>query len=135
MLALVGEKDVFNRGTEIVNPEQLLKQTAIAPAPPYYYDFDKGERVRGTWRVTLVMPATYFGTVEVDALSEGEAAEVALNSDWHEIDWDESASGDHHGIEVLEVEPENPPEGGVLMEPALSNASIDSLFEPSESSD
>ena len=76
------------------------------------------------------MPATYLGTVTVEADSESDAARLALEADWCEFDWDCSDSGDRHSIEVLDVQCEEPPEGAVFMDPSRSKATIEPLFEP-----
>ena len=96
----------------------------------YYIDPNTQDRLQVTYRVHLVMPAVHDGFVDVEATSENEAAQLALKKHHLEIEWyyDE---GDDHAIEVLDVECEEPPENGILIEQGhySGNASISSLFE------
>src|SRR5215469_12895008 len=96
----------------------------------FYIDPNTQDRIPAIYRVHLVMPAFHDGFVDVEATSEQEAADVALKMDYSEIDW-EHDGGDECAIEVVEVECEEPPENGILIEQEWyrSNANISSLFE------
>jgi len=94
----------------------------------FYWDPDKGERVRVTYRVYLTAPAWCEGVIEVEATSEEDAVRMALDEDHYcEIDWDHDY--DTGEAEVVDVECEEPPEGAILFgaEPNTS-VSLDALF-------
>lgn len=95
----------------------------------FYIDPDTQDRLQVTFRVHLVMPAVHDGFVDVEATSEVEAAQLAIEKHFEEIEWDYDG-GDKHAVEVLDVECEEPPEDGVLVEQGYyrGNASIASLF-------
>ncbi|MGD1095121.1 MAG: hypothetical protein ABSB35_24405 [Bryobacteraceae bacterium] len=95
----------------------------------YYYDPTTGERVTATYRVQLTMPANHDGYLEVEAHSEEEAARLALDKSWLDIEWECNDIGDRHGIEVCYVECDDPPEGALLSRPGSSEADISVLFE------
>ena len=95
----------------------------------YYYDPATGERVAVEYLVTLVAPANYFGQVEVRAISQQEAARLALDR-LGEAEWECTRLKlikEH--IEVLEIECEDPPEGALLCRPNSSEADISALIE------
>ena len=97
----------------------------------YYMNPDTQDRIRVTWQVHLSMPATYDGFIEIEADSAEDAARLALEQRWTDVDWDYSDSGDKYSICVSDVDCEEPPEGAVLICPAWnSEASLSSLFEP-----
>ena len=75
------------------------------------------------------MPALHVGFIDIEATSENEAGQLALEKHYSEIEWDYDG-GDRHAIEVLDVDCENPPDG-ILVEQGYSRsaASIDCLFE------
>ena len=76
------------------------------------------------------MPALHDGYVDVEATSEDEAVRLAIKEHLMEVEWDYDG-GDKYAIEVLDVDCEEPPENGILVEQGYyqGNASIDSLFE------
>jgi hypothetical protein len=57
-----------------------------------------------TFLVTLVVPANLFGQVVVEAISEQEAARIALAS-VSGIDWKAPTIGRGERVEVFDVEP------------------------------
>jgi hypothetical protein len=68
--------------------------------------------------------------VDVEAESEEEAAQLALDTHLHEVKWEFDGS-DEGAAEVWDVECEEPPEDGVFIQRTLtSNATLDGLFEP-----
>jgi hypothetical protein len=96
----------------------------------FYLNPDTQERVRVTYRVILVMPASYDGYVYVEADSEEEAIRLALNDRFADVEWDYSDCGDKCGAEVLDVECEDPPVDAILIRRnCTSTASLDFLFE------
>ena len=95
----------------------------------YYYDPSTGERLRVTYLVTLVVPSSYFGQIEIEAGSEEEAARMAMEKA-HEIDWEVPRLRLHGSeIEVLDIECDDPPEGALLSRPPSSEADISAFFE------
>lgn len=96
----------------------------------FYIDPNTQDRLQATYQVRLVMPALHEGFIEVEATSENEAARLAIGEHFSEILWDYD-KGDWSGIEVSDVDCENPPESGILVEQGYyrGNASIDALFE------
>jgi len=97
----------------------------------FYINPDTQERVRVTYRVHLTMPAIHDGYVEIEATSEEEAAQIALEDPWTNVDWDCDDSGNRHGIEVFEVECDDPPSDAILIEQGyyIGNANLGGLFE------
>jgi hypothetical protein len=95
----------------------------------FYIDPDTQDRIPATYRVHLVIPALHDGFVDVEATSEDEAAQLAIDKHFSEIEW-EYDGGDKHAIEVFEVECDEPSRNGILVEQGYyqSNANIDSLF-------
>ena len=84
------------------------------------------------WRLTLTMPATIEGYVVVEATTPEEAAELALVRGWMDVEWDDrTCSFDKYGVEVFDVECENPPVDAILRCPGReTGANLDALFEP-----
>ena len=96
----------------------------------FYWNPDKQERVRAVYQVHLVMPATYEGYVDIEAESEEEAARLALEDHFSEVDWCDVERGDGC-CEVFEVFCENPPADAILIRPGRrTGANLDALFEP-----
>ena len=68
------------------------------------------EPVRATYTVHLTMPAIHDGWVDVEATSGEEAAKLALDDRFGDVDWAYD-HGDRCSVEVCGVECENPPRG------------------------
>jgi len=98
----------------------------------FYWDPDKQERVLTTYTVHLWALTSCTGCVEVQAMSEQDAARLALDADHlGDIWWD--FDGDIGEPEVFEIECEEPPEGAILVGgERTSNATLDDVFEPEE---
>jgi hypothetical protein len=70
----------------------------------YYRDRVTKERVRVTYNVSVTMPAVYYGSIDIEALSEQEAAEIALKRAWADGYWqDYHYYGDESDMTVDEV--------------------------------
>src|SRR5260370_38880524 len=87
----------------------------------FYFNPDMQERVRVTYRVILVMPASYDGYVYVEADSEEEAIRLALSYRFADVEWDYSDCGDKCGAEGLDSECEDPPLYAVLFRPSRTS--------------
>jgi hypothetical protein len=96
----------------------------------FYIDIDTQDRVKATYQIHLIRPATHDGYVEIEAFSEQEAIELALGERRYDVDWDCQDSGGE--IEVFDVSCDEPPENTILFERGYnySGASLDHLFEP-----
>jgi hypothetical protein len=93
----------------------------------HYIDPNTKEPLKLIYNVHLTMPALHDGFIEVEAYSEEEAARIALDQDFLEIEWEED-SGDTYGIEVFDIDCD-PPEGAVLVPATYSEADISALIE------
>lgn len=82
----------------------------------FCWDFEKQERIRATYQVHLVMPAWYYGSVEVEADTGEEAARLAIDEHFFEVDWSDSDGGDPNSAEVIEVLCEHPPVNTFLVD-------------------
>lgn len=82
----------------------------------FCWDFEKQERVRATYQVRLVMPAWYYGSVEVEADTGEEAARLALDEHLSEVGWSDSDGGEPNSAEVIEVLCEHPPANTFLVD-------------------
>jgi len=96
----------------------------------YYYDPETGERVKVTFEVHLTMRATHDAFVEVEAYSEQEAVQLALDKDWDDMNW-HFDEGDVDSIQVEEIGCEDPPAGAFFIPARLSKADISAQFEES----
>ena len=98
----------------------------------FYMNIDTQERVSVVWRVTLTMQATIEGYVDVEgATTQEEAAQLALDKHWMNVEWhDETCSFDEHGVQVCDVECENPPADAILRCPGRkTGANLAALFD------
>lgn len=95
----------------------------------YYINPETGDRLSAVYQVHLVMPATHNGYVDVAATSENEAVRLALEEHFTEVQWDYD-KGDTCAVEVLDVECEEPPENGILIEQGhyTGNANLGRAF-------
>lgn len=96
-----------------------------------YMNIDTQERVRVTWRVTLTMPASIDGYIDVVATTQEEAAQLALGMPWTDVEWDDDTlSFDKHGLDLFDVECEAPPVDAILVCPGRkTGASLNAFFE------
>jgi hypothetical protein len=104
----------------------------------YFVDLDTQERVLATYRVHLTMPSSYDGFIDITTTSEEEAARLALEADWCDVEWEDDG-GDKHAITVLEVSCDDPPTDAVMITHGYytGNANLESIFgkESQESQD
>ena len=95
----------------------------------FYLNIDTQERVPVVWQVCLMVPAYMNGYVDVEATTQEEAAELALDKYWNDIEWDYDFEADYSGVQVCDVECENPPVGALLMNAGPSTGTnLDALF-------
>jgi hypothetical protein len=97
----------------------------------FYWDFEKQEPVRVLYQVRLTMPAFYDGNVEIEADSEEEAARLALDERFGDVDWEFSC--DRWLSEVVHVECDNPPANTFMVGRNRSTSTnLSALFYESE---
>jgi hypothetical protein len=97
----------------------------------FYLHPDTQEQIRVIFRVHLTMPATYDGYVDIEAFSEQQAAEIAMNERLTHVEW-EYCEADKYAIEVFDVECDDPPANAMLIRRGYckSDATLEGLFEP-----
>jgi len=98
----------------------------------FFWDHQKQERVRVTYRVCLAMPATFEGYVDVEAQSEEEAARLALDERFEEIVWCDLERDDDSDAEVIDVYCEEPPDNAILIGKNPHAGNLDALLEPGD---
>lgn len=104
----------------------------------FFINIDTQEPVRVVWRVHMMMPIYISGTVDIEATTHQEAAQLALQKDWTDMEWDfdgkiTNCGLDDTRIEVAHVECVAPPVDAVLIcRGCNTGASLDALFEPDD---
>ena len=93
---------------------------------------DTQKRVRVLWKVCLTMPAYIYGSVDVEATSAEEAAQLAVDKHVADVDWNyDDFHYDDTAVTVLDVECEHPLVDAVLRCPRRkTGANLDALFGP-----